>query len=164
MEGKLPRQHLIEHDAYGIEIRFIIRNFAARLLRADIMNGANRALRHCAGFAAAEAGNTKICYLDVAILQEHDILRLDITVHNSFIMCMLKRAQDLCDKMNRFFPVNDLLLLNILLKRDTLDILHHNILEPVSKTYIIHFYDIRVREHSNCLRLIFEAAAELLIL
>ena len=65
--------------------------------------------------------------------------------------------------MNGLFPIDDLLLLDILFEGDALNVFHDDILQPVTEAHVIHLDDIRVRQDRDRLRLIFEAAAELLI-
>ena len=60
---------------------------------------------------------------------------------------MLKRAENLRCKMHGS-PRYNALLLNILLERDALDILHNYILELVAIADIINLDYVRMREHS----------------
>ena len=77
-------------------------------------------------------------------------------------MCVLKRAENLRCKMHGLLPRYNALLLNILLERDALDVLHNYILELVAVADIINLDYVRMREHGYRLGLILESAAELL--
>ena len=64
--------------------------------------------------------------------------------------------------MHGLLPRYNALLLNILLERDALDILHNYILKLVTVADIINLDYVRMRKHSYRLGLILESAAELL--
>ena len=115
------------------------------------MDGTDSSIRHCPSFASAEACNAEIRDLYGSVFKQHNILRFNISVNNSLVMSMLKRAKYLRGEMHRLSPRDNSLLLNILFERYSLDILHNNILKLVSVADIINLNDVRMRKHSNCL-------------
>ena len=126
------------------------------------MNRANCGIGHCSRFASAESCNAEIGDLDSTVFEKHYVLRLDVAVNDALVMSVLKCAEDLRCKMHGLLPRYNALLLNILLERDTLDILHDYILELVAVADIINLDYVRMRKHSYRLGLILESAAELL--
>ena len=126
------------------------------------MNRANCGIGHCSRFASAESCNAEIGDLDSTVFEKHYVLRLDVAVNDALVMSVLKRAENLRCKMHGLLPRYNALLLNILLERDTLDILHNYILELVAVADIINLDYVRMRKHSYRLGLILESAAELL--
>ena len=77
-------------------------------------------------------------------------------------MSVLKCAENLRCKMHGLLPRYNALLLNILLERDALNVLHNYILELVAVADIINLDYVRMREHGYRLGLILESAAKLL--
>ena len=126
------------------------------------MNRANCGIGHCSRFASAESCNAEIGDLDSTVFEKHYVLRLDVAVNDALVMSVLKRAENLRCKMHGLLPRYNALLLNILLERDALDILHDYILELVAVADIINLDYVRMRKHSYRLGLILESAAELL--
>ena len=53
------------------------------------MNGTDRLLGHRAGRVGRKARDTEVGDLDGAILQQHDIMRLDIAVNDTVLMRVL---------------------------------------------------------------------------
>ena len=126
------------------------------------MNRTDRGIGHCSRFASAESRDAEIGNLDSTVFKKHYVLRLDIAVNDALVMGVLKRAENLRCKMHGLLPRYNALLLNILLERDALDILHNYILELVAVADIINLDYVRMREHSYRLGFILESAAELL--
>ena len=120
----------------------------------------------CCGtaFLPGKLGNAEIHDLNGAVCQEHNILRFDIPVHNSPVMRMLERAQNLNDKVHSILPVQNLLAVNVILQRDAVNIFHDDILHLFRKSHIVDFHNIGMGQHCNCLGFIPEPPLELLTL
>ena len=164
-KGQLTGEHLIEHDTDGINIRLFVRDFAACLLGTDIMHRTDRFVR-CAGqprIRSRKTCNAEIRHFDGAIRKQHNILRLDVAMYDSFVMGVLQGAQDLHGEMHRFFPTNILLLVDVLLERNTVDVFHHDILQPFTEADIIHLHNIRMRQDGDGLGFIFKTAGKFLV-
>ena len=126
------------------------------------MNRADSGIGHRSRFASAESRDAEIGDFDSAVFEKHYVLRLDIAVNDALVMGVLKCAENLRCKMHGLLPRYNALLLNILLERDALDILHNYILELVAIADIINLDYVRMRKHSYRLGLILESAAKLL--
>ena len=87
---KLARQHFIQHDADGINIRLVVDVAAPRLLRRDIMHRADRFVGHRLRFGLREARDAEIHHLDAAVLEHHDILGLDVAVDDTALVRVLQ--------------------------------------------------------------------------
>ena len=127
------------------------------------MNGTDRLLGHRLGFAAGEPRDAKVSHLDRTVRDQHDVLRLDVAVHDALIMGVLQRAQNLRHKIDSFPGVDHTLLLDILLQGDALDIFHNDILQSVAVADVKDTDDIRMRQNSNRFGFIFESAAEIFV-
>ena len=108
------------------------------------MYRADGRVRHGLAVDAREACDAEVHDLYGAVLEEHDVLRLDIAVYYTLVMRVLKRPEYLRNKVYSFSPVYCAFLLNIILESDTVDILHDDILDSVAKAYVVNFNDIRV--------------------
>ena len=72
------------------------------------------------------AGDTEVHHAQLAVIQQHDVLGLDIPVDNALFMGMLQCAQNLHRKMNGLFPAHLGLLIQVLLQSDPVNIFHNN--------------------------------------
>ena len=127
--------------------------------RADGLVADGLALR------AREAGDAKIHHFNGTVRQQHDVLRFDVAVDDALGMGMLQRPQHLGGKIHRLFPGQGAAaLLEILFKRDAVDVFHDDILQPVGDRNIIHLDDVRVAEDRDRLGFIFETADEFLVI
>ena len=63
---------------------------------------------------------------------------------NALIVCVLESKKYLTYKMYSFLPVDNLLLLDILFKSYSLNILHYDILKSVAEDYVVYLYKIGV--------------------
>ena len=164
VEGLSSREHLIHHSSHGVDIALCVGNIAACLLGADIVNASDGLIGSGLAFLTGELGDTEVHDLDSAVSEHHDVLGLDIAVNDALIVSVLECAEYLDDEMHRILPCEDLFLLDVLLQRDTVDVLHDDILYLLGEAHIVYLYDIRVGKNCNCLGFISEAAQELLVL
>ena len=79
-------------------------------------------------------------------------------------MRVLQRLADLRCEKQRLLPAHRPLLGHILLERNAFQQLHDNILQIIGMADVVHRNDIRVRQHSDGLRLRLKPALELRIL
>ncbi len=156
-------QHLVQHHADGIQIRLFIRKVAARLLGGDIMDGADGLVGHGPRFVAGEARNAEIRDLDGAVLQQHDVLRLDVAVDDALAVGMLQGAQNLDGEVDGFLPFDDFLLVEVFLQGNAVDILFDDILDSVAEAHVVDLDDVGVGEDCDRLGFVAEAAEELLV-
>ena len=87
----MPGEHFVHHDAHRVDIAGAVGLVAFGLLRADIVHAAH-------GFAAGElvlgpgdARDAKIHHTQLAIVQQHDVLGLDVPVHHTVGVGMFQR-------------------------------------------------------------------------
>ena len=163
VKGRPSGQHLIHHNTERIKIRPCIHMRALGLLRRNVVYRAERLARKRA-LSRRHLRNAEVCDLDAAILEHHDVVRLDVTVDNAAAVRVLERLCDLRGKMQRLAPVEHLLLLHILLERDAVDQLHNDIVHILGMGHVIDAHDVWMGHHGDGLRLGMEAAAELLVL
>ena len=127
---RAARQHFVHDDAERIEVGAAVDLRALGLLGRDIVDGAERLAREgvlCGG----DAGNAEVRDLDAAVLQNHDIMGLDVTVDDAAAVRVLKCLADLRGEVQGLAPVERALLLHILLEGNALDQLHDDVVDVV---------------------------------
>ena len=159
LKGQAAREHLIEHDAGGVDVRARVGAVALRLLGRDVVDGAERLLRHGVG-GVGKTGDAEVRDLDAAVAQHHDVLRLDVAVDDAARMRVAQPLHNLCDEMQRLAPVQTPAPLHILLECDAVDELHDDVLRRGAR-HVIDRNDVRVGEHRDGLGFVVEAAAEI---
>jgi len=100
-EWPMAGQHFIQDDAQGIEIAAAVDRFARNLLGAGVSGGADKALRGhrmrgqisiVAVLDLDDLGDAEVEHLDkffprFPTAEEHDVLGLQVPMHNTFFMC-----------------------------------------------------------------------------
>ena len=160
LKGQASGEHLIQHNAGGIDIRARVDTVAPGLLRRDVVHGAKRLLGQCLPLVG-KAGNAEISHLHAAVPQDHDVLGLDITVDDAAAVGMAQAPHDLGDEMQRLPPVHAATALHILLQRDAVDQLHDDVFPVRIGGHVIHRHDVGVAQLRYRLGLIVEPAAEI---
>ena len=89
----------------------------------------------------------EIHHLYCSVIKQHYILRFDISVHNTALVGMTKRAKGLLNIPYRFVFGNCAGKLHIFLKRSSLYIFHYDILYIALEINIVNVNDIRMRKH-----------------
>ena len=157
---QVAREHLIEHDAEGIQVAARVGIEALGLLGRDIVHGAD-------GLPAAllvnvlERGDAEVSDLDHVIVRDHDVLRLDVPVDDAVGVRVLQRLADLRGVVQRLRGAEYTVLRHALFERLALDELHDNILRLAAVADIVDRNDIRLREHGDRVRLRLKAVFQL---
>ena len=154
--------HLVHHDAQGIQVGPVVHPAALGLLGRNIVNAAQGFLGQCIALAH-DPGNAKVGDFHGTIFQHHHVMGLDIPMDDAPAMGVLQGLGDLHAEVESLLPVEGPLLLHVLLQRDAVDQLHHNIIRIIGGGNVIHLHDIGMAQHGNSFTLRVEAAAELLI-
>ena len=87
-DGRIPHerepacQHLIHDDTGRVKVASGVDLGALGLFRRDIVDGAYGLLRHGV-LTGDEPGDAEIRHLHGPVLQDHDVMRLDITVNDA---------------------------------------------------------------------------------
>ena len=153
---QVAREHLIEHDAKGIQVAACVGIEALGLLGRDIVHGAD-------GLAAAllvdilKRGDAEISDLDHVVVCNHDVLRLNVPVDDAVGMRVLQRLADLRGVVQRLCGTEYTVLRHALLECFALNELHDDILRLAAVADIVNRDDIRLREHGDRVRLRLEA-------
>lgn len=90
VKGKLAREHFVHHDAHRINITLAVCFVPLGLFRADIMNTAHGLAAAQLIFGPGDPRDAKIHHPELAIVQQHDVLRLDVPVHHAVAVGMVK--------------------------------------------------------------------------
>ena len=96
-------------------------------------------------------GNTKICYLYLAFLGDHNILGFDIPVDDMIVMGSFDTHAHLDGNTDCLLHRQSGLFLDILFEGDPLYKLHDNIINTVLFTDIIYIHDIGMHQACCCL-------------
>ena len=164
IKGQMAGQHLVHHDTHGVDVAGAVGLVSLGLLGADIMHTAH-------GFAVegrivrpGNARNAEIHHAQLAVVQQHDVLGLDVPVHHPVGVGVFQRLEDLGDEMHRL-PAAELAapLVEVLPQGHAVHIFHHDILQMVADRNVIHLDDVRVVEQRNGLGFIFEAPHQIRI-
>ena len=156
-EGLFARGHFVHDHAEGIQIGAGIDRLCGCLLGRDIVHRAHRLIGHGHVFRIGQTRDTEVCHLDLPVPKQHNVLRLDVAVDDALGMRMLQSAQDLLGDADGLAQGKHALLVHILPKRDTLDALHHDILDIVAHRNVANRHDVRVAEHGDCAALVDDA-------
>ena len=101
---------------------------------------------------------------DGAVLQQHDVVRLDVAVDDAVLMRVLESLQYLRGEVDGLFPVEHLLHIYILFEGDAVDVLHDDILDHITEADVVYAHDVGVIEHGDSLALVLEAAYKVLVI
>ena len=107
--------------------------------------------------------DTKISYLQNAVRSKHNILRLDIPVHNIIFVGTLNSGTNLNGKIQNLPPGQQLILLNIFFQGNPFQIFHYDIMDIPFMSDIINRYDIGMRQAGSSLGFNVELFDEFLI-
>ena len=159
LKGQPVGQKLIEDDAGAVNVRARIDAVALCLLRRNIVDGAQRFLRERLR-RVGKTGDAEVSHLNASVPQYHNVLRLNVTVDDAAGMRVAEPLHDLSNKMERFTPVELTALFHVLLERDPVDELHDDVFR-FAAGHVVDRDNIRMGQHSNCLRFVTETAAEI---
>ena len=104
------------------------------------------------GIGRSSSCNSKVCYLYFAVCGNNNILRLHITMYNAVAVCCLKSHRYLNGNTGSFLYRKLTFLGNILLKSDSLDQLHYDIINTLIIAYIKYIYYVWMGKTCCCLR------------
>ena len=161
VKRQMPRKHLVHHDAHRIDVAGKIGLVALGLFRADIMDAAHRLAAGKLVLGAGDAGNAEVHHPQLAVVQQHDVLGLDVPMHHAVAVGMVQRFEDLGDEMHRF-PAGQpaAALVEVLPQRHAVHVFHHDILQLLADRDIVHLDNVGVIEQRDGLGFVLEAADE----
>ena len=165
-EGQGPGQHVEEHQAQRVDVAPAIQLVARQLLgahelgRADHQAGPRDLL--AAPLAAHGLGKAEIDDLHrvrpVATAREHDIVGLQVAVHDAEVMGRLERGRHLDSDVGGPGKGQRSLAPDQLRERLALDELHRQVDEPFGRlTEVVDGADVSVRDAAGIRRLAIEA-------
>ena len=145
IKGQMSGKHLVHHDAHRVDVAGAVGLVSLGLLRADIMHAAHCLAGQHLVICPGNAGDTEVHHAQLAVIQQHNILGLDIPVHDAVGVGMLQRLEDLGDEVHGL-PAGKFAapLVEILPQGHAVHIFHNNILQMVVDRDIVHLNDIGV--------------------
>ena len=102
VEGALRGQHLVHDASERIDVAPRIHLTSHRLLGADVMHRTDGAVIQMKMIGVGQSCNTEIRHLHVSARENHDVLRLDITVDDALMMRHRQARQHLHGAGNTF--------------------------------------------------------------
>ena len=108
-------------------------------------------------------GNAEVSNLNLAVLLEHDILRLYVAVYNSLAVGMLERAENLHRIDARLLPRKHSFFVEILLKCNAVKEFHNDILHIRVYRNVVYAYEILMRQHCHRFGLVDKTVLRLFI-
>ena len=145
IKGQMSGKHLVHHDANRVDVTGAVGLVPFCLLRADIMHAAHCLAGQHLVICPGNAGDTEVHHAQLAVIQQHNILGLDIPVHDAVGVGMLQRLEDLGDEVHGL-PAGKFAapLVEILPQGHAVHIFHNDILQIVVDRDIVHLNDIGV--------------------
>ena len=122
-------KHFIQHATCGIQVGTHVDAFAARLLGRQILRGADHALRlrHRGCGIVERAGDAEVHDLDHALLGNHDVAGLDVTVDDAHAVRILERVEHTHHHLFGVALAQSAVHFENVAQGLALDILHHQI-------------------------------------
>ena len=92
----LAGQHFVEHDAQGIEIAAGIAALSFDLLGRNVVGRAHggRELGESEAAGASIAGDAEVDELDVVVLVDHYVFRLQVAMHDAVRVNVVERIEN----------------------------------------------------------------------
>ena len=159
----MPGQHLVEHDAEGIDVGFRCDGRAARLLGREIMYRSHHAVVIGHGGFRHRARDAEIGDLHRTVRHDEDVVRLDVAVYKPGCMCLCERACNLPRDTQRLRYGQRHFLLDPFFERAPGNVLHHDVMPPLGDADIVDVDDVRVRDACRRLCLALKPRDELRI-
>ena len=154
--------HLIHDDTQRIDIALGITVAASGLLRRRVVHGTHGVRR--VGIGRYRLCDSKICHFYFPLTGNNDVLRLDIPVYDLIVVRNLQTGRHLNGNAGSFFYRQPAFFLNISLQGDAFHQLHHNIIDVLLITHIIHIYNIRMSQGGSRLGLLLKLADKISVL
>ena len=95
-EGQLAGKHLVENHAHGINVGAAVAALAFHLLRRDVVRRAEGGGEVGIGEAARRgvAGDAEVDQLDVVVVVDHDVFRLQVAVDDAVGVDVVERLKN----------------------------------------------------------------------
>lgn len=146
IEGNPACKHLVENHPKRVDVRSVINWRPLRLLRGKVPRCSQNHSDGCHRLLRSPSGNSKIDNLDLALRSEHDILRLDVAMDDSLIVCILKRCAHLCGHLNCISKRQSALARQALSERSTIKKLHHDVQTSIDGSCLEHMDDVGMHQ------------------
>jgi len=163
-EGHDARQHLIEDDAQGVDVRADVNPPTLRLLRRNVMRAAHEQAGLSESGHGDVSGDAEIHDFHRAIGRDHEVLRLDIAVDDAMLVSRLQSCGHLSGDVQGLMDGKRPSLLDQLLHRDPGHVFHD---QEVNTPLVAEFqypYHVRIVQKHGCSSLAMKTLDVLLIL
>ncbi len=116
------------------------------------------------GRSAYSLCDTEVRKLRNSSARDEDVVRLDVSVDDSVLMCEAECRCDLSRNLNRFLVLDSAFFFDDLAERLAVHELHYDKVDVALLADIVNAHDIRVRKPRRCLRLSLEILYKLCVL
>ena len=87
----MTTEHLVHHHTHRVDIAGAVSLITFGLLRADIMHAAHGLAAQQLILGSGNPRDAKIHHAQLAVVQKHDVLGLDVPVHHTVGVGMFQR-------------------------------------------------------------------------
>ena len=166
IEGWRAGEHLVEHDAEGVDVGATVERISGRLFGAHVLRRADdgaftRELRGRPGLFLLRRlrglGDTEVRHQDVAALVQQDVVRLDVAVDDLVAVRVGERVGHLARNTRRVADVELLLRLEQLAQRRTVDAPHDDVEDLFVPADLVNRHDMGMLEARDGLCFVHEA-------
>ena len=159
VKGELPGCGFVEHAAEGVHVACAVELFALSLLGRDVVGGTEHAggLGFHAVFGARDA---EVHDLHVAVGLHHDVLRLDVAVHDVLAVGDGKRLADLAANFSHLALVDGATLLNGGLQVGAAHVFHDDEIRAAVLAPVVYVDDVGALQVCCRSCFLFEAGGE----
>ena len=161
-KGNLTGEQLVEHHADGVEIGGLVDRGAPRLLRRQVLRGADDRARF-SHLAHARARNAEIGHLQSPLAVDQHVVRLDVAVDDAVAVSEPDRGEDLPRVVDREVDRRRPACDDELLQGTAVEVLHRDVVRAFRLAAVIDRDDVRMRKAGRVLRLTAEALDELFV-
>ena len=157
-----PREQLIEHGARGVDIAAVIDDAPHVLFGRHVLGRTHDQPALRLG-SRAELRDAEVGDLDKAVARHQQVGWLDVPVHHALAMRVGEAPKDLLHRADGVFQVQFRSLLDVLIQRAAVDVLHRYVGAGRILIVVVEDRDNRgVIETGDCARFVAEARGQLL--
>ena len=157
--GLLADEHLVQHDAEGVDVAAGIGRAARDELGSEVGDRAEQHLPR-RGVGARGAREAEVADLDTAVFGEQHVLGLDVAVHDAGAVRGREARQHGIHDRDRLGDRQPALLAQQVAQRDAGEVLHDEVGHLAVLALVEHVHDVRIGQARRRARLLDEAALE----
>ena len=159
VKGNAAGGALVHHHAQRVDVAGGAQVLATRLLGRDVVGGAQHVVV-LGEVAVLGTRDAEVHYLDVAVGQHHDVLRLDVAMDDLMLVGHRERPADLGADLGDLLGVEGPVAADAALEVGAAQVLHDDVVRVAVLTPVVHADDIGALQTCGRLRLLLKARRE----